>query len=230
MLDKKIKLSASMSCADFRNLEKEINLLVRAKIDVLHFDICDGYFAPTFLFSPIIIKALRSVTEIRFDAHLYCEYPSRYIKELACSGVDTLIVHTESKENYKNVIKKIIDLGLKAGMAILPNTTVSMDIVDILPNVSLVITNTVGPAYSGQIFNPKGLINMQKINEVIRNGKYKNIEIGADGGVNMGNIEEIIASGANLLVLGSTGIFFNDKDYIKKVNSIKSKIKDILNK
>lgn len=229
MSSKKIKIAASMACADFKNLEDEIKALEDAEIDLLHFDICDGYFAPTFLFSPVILKSLRPLTKIRFDVHMYCKHPSRYIDELACSGADLVVIHIEIEEDYKEVIKKILDLGLKAGIAILPGSKIPGDISDILTDISLIVTNTVGPAYAGQKFNNAGLVNMKEFDEIIK-CTGRDLDIAADGGVNEKSIKAIVNSGANIFILGSTSLFFGSKDYSKKVKLFKNIVNNILDK
>jgi ribulose-phosphate 3-epimerase len=231
MINKKIHFSASLACADFKNLGMEITELEKAGIDFFHFDICDGHFAPTFLLSPIIMSSLRSLTNLRFDAHLYCNYPSRYIDELSLSGADMIIVHIESNEDYRVVVNKIRSKGLKAGLAILPDTEIPGDIVEIFPFISLFIANTVGPAYAGQPFNPNGLDNLKKISEIISNkstgsGDFA-METGVDGGVNLDSVNGILNSGANHLVLGSTGIFKKDKDYGKELKLLSDRINAI---
>ena len=209
-----------MACADFRCLANTIEVLEKADVEVLHFDFCDGHFAPTFLFSPIILKSLRPITSLRFDAHMYCQYPSRYIDELESSGVDIIIVQVEAKEDYRKAIQKICNKGLKAGVGILPESSVPSNITDVLPKVSLIVPNTVAPAYYGQPFNRKGLANMKMISSLIRKYKY-DIEIGADGGVGAKTLKDLLESGANLLICGTTSIFGPDKNLNEEIEKIR---------
>jgi len=215
---KRIMMAASMSCADLSNLGKAVKVLEAAKVDALHFDFCDGHFTPTFLFSCPILASIRSLTTLRFDVHLYCEYPSRYLDELVSCGADVVIVQVESKENYQDVIKKIRKKGMKAGVGILPETSIPENIKEVLPEVSLIIANTVGPAYSGQPFDRRGLRNMREVSEIIAKSGYK-VNIGADGGVRNETLDVLLDAGANFFVCGSKSIFRDGLTFRKEVES-----------
>ena len=206
MLKKRIRIAASMACADFSNLGKTVKALELAKVDALHFDFCDGHFVPTFLFSCPVLRSIRSLTTLRFDAHLYCEYPSRYLDELLSCGTDLIVIQVESKEDYQDVIRRVRKRGMKAGVGILPETTVPKDIEEIFPDVSLIIANTVGPAYTGQPFDRCGLENMKRLNEILMTGGYE-VDIGADGGVSVGTLDVLLGAGANFFVCGTKSIF-----------------------
>lgn len=223
-MGKDILIAASMACANFKNLEKTIELLEMAKVDILHFDICDGSFAPTFLLSPIILKSLRPLTNLRFDVHLYCEYPAKYLDEFIECGADLIVVHVESKDDYQICIKKIKEKGIKAGIGILPNSKIPENLFNVLDDISLIIANTVGPAFQGQPFNVKGLRNIQQLNDIKLLKKLK-FDIGADGGVNFTTINELIRAGANLLMCGSSSIFVNEYDIISNVSKLKNQIR-----
>ncbi|MBN2073488.1 MAG: ribulose-phosphate 3-epimerase [Actinobacteria bacterium] len=223
----RIKIAASMSCADFKNLGDEIRALEYAGIDILHFDVCDGYFAPTFLFSPMILKSLRQLTGIMFDVHMYCKYPSRYIDEFARSGADLFTVHIEMEEDCRDVLKKVRDSGMKAGIAVLPASLIAEDIGEVLTDVSMAVANTVGPAYPGQEFNIKGLENMRILRRIATQ-MGTGLDIAADGGVNETNLEKIVESGANVFIMGSTGLFLGDKDYTGRIKSFRRRVDSII--
>lgn len=223
MRKRHVRIAASMACADFANLGQVVRDLELAKVDVLHFDFCDGHFAPTFLFCCPILRTLRPLTALRFDAHLYCEYPSRYLEELYDCGANLVIVQVESKENYRDVIKKILRKGMKAGVGILPGSCIPVDIEEILPEVSLIIMNTVGPAYSGQPFDARGLRNMKNLQKIIVTGRYETA-IGADGGVTINRIGSFISAGVSLLVCGSKSIFCDDVKLVEAVKSLRNEI------
>ena len=223
MRKRHVRIAASMACADFVNLGQVVRNLELAKVDILHFDFCDGHFAPTFLFSCPILRALRPLTTSRFDAHLYCDYPSRYLEELYDCGTNLVIVQVESKENYRDVIKKILRKGMKAGVGILPGSYIPVNIEGILPEVSLIIINTVGPAYSGQPFDARGLRNMKNLQKIIAAERYETA-IGADGGVTINRIGSFLSAGANLLVCGSKSIFSDNVNLMEAVKIVRNEI------
>ena len=227
-MDKKILFSASMICADFKNLAKVVKALEKEGLDTLHFDFCDGHFAPTLLFSPIVLKSIRSITNLRFDAHMYCEYPSRYLDELSNAGTDLIIVQVESKEDYREVISKVIKKGMKAGIGILPGSEIPENISDVFPEISLIVANTVGPAYFGQTFDDRGLEHMKEIKKLVLENNY-DIEIGADGGVGIQSFERLFKSGANLLICGTTSIFGDGKNPPRELKKLKSYINKYIN-
>lgn len=102
-----IRLSASVSCADPLEYRESIRQLDEAGLDAYHFDICDGHFAPTFLLNPGLMRSLRKITSRRFDVHLYCTHPSRFLDELAQSGADIVVIHIEAEEDFRDVIRQI---------------------------------------------------------------------------------------------------------------------------
>ena len=145
-----------MACANPICISQDFEQLERSVVDTYHFDLCDGVFAPTFVLSPALIKALRPLSKKRFDVHLYCHYPSKYLEELKESGADVVVVQLESQgEDYLEAIQRVRDMGFTAGLGILPTSQVPEDIGIALEMVSLVVVNLVGPAYAGQPFKPE---------------------------------------------------------------------------
>jgi ribulose-phosphate 3-epimerase len=196
-----------MACADFANLGGVIRTLENVEaLGALHFDFCDGHFAPTFLFSPMILRSLRPLTRLRFDAHMYCQYPSRYLDELAECGANCVIVQVECSEDYKDVVGRVGQKGMDPGIGILPWTEISPDIEEIAPAASIIVANTVGPAYAGQRFDPRGLHNIRKLRNMSVSRGWT-IDIAADGGVNIDTIDSLLHAGANFFVLGSSSVF-----------------------
>lgn len=201
-----IKLSASVSCANPLYYPDSIHQLDEAGLDTYHFDMCDGHFAPTFLLWPGLMRHLRPLTSRRFDVHLYCSHPSRYLDELAACGADLIAVHVEADENYVQVVREISRRGLKAGVAILPGSHVPPNIIEVLPDVTMVIGNTVGPAYAGQPFDRRGLKNLIQLSRLLaENGLTA--EVAADGSVSLEHLEELIGAGCTHLVCGTSSIF-----------------------
>ena len=204
-------VSASLACADPINIKNDFEKLEKAPIDIYHIDLCDGVFAPTFLLNIAVVKALRPLTTRRLDVHIYGHHPSKVLGEIKKSGADVVIVHVEAQgEDYSHTVHTIRDLGMLAGIAILPTTIIPPNIKEVLPYVSVVVANTVGPAYAGQPFNTAGLQNMKQIHDIaIEMGL--SLEMIADGSVSKERIPAFLEAGANHFVLGTSALFFDGK-------------------
>lgn len=205
-MDDGLWLSASVACMDPLLYEVTTRRLEEAGIDGFHFDVCDGHFAPTIMLSAALLKAIRPLTRRRFDVHLYCTHPSRYLEEFTAAGADLFIVHLECHEDLQELVRRIRALGKEAGLGLLPSSGPTPDFAQAAAGVRLVMANTVGPAYSGQPFDPRGLSNAARMRDLLgRQGKVP--EIGLDGAVSTANLPALLGTGASHLVLGTSSIF-----------------------
>jgi pentose-5-phosphate-3-epimerase len=157
-----------------------------------------------------VIKALRRLTKRRLDVHIYGHHPSKYLDELKRSGTDVVIVHVETEgEDYIKTIQEIRRMGMKAGVAILPTSQVPENISQVLPLISVVVANTVGPAYAGQTFNVAGVQNMKKIHD-ISHDLGLTLEFAADGSVSSERLPLFLEAGANHFILGTSSLFLGN--------------------
>ena len=214
-------IAASMSCANPINILEDFEKLEASVVDTYHFDLCDGLFAPTFLLNASVIKALRPLSNKRFDVHLYCHYPSRYLAELRDSGADVVVVQVEAEgENYLDAIQNIRQAGMQAGVGILPTSATPKTMDEALSLVSQIVVNTVGPAFAGQPFNPNGLKNMRDISQKVEYLGLE-IEIAADGGVSEMRLAEFIQAGCNHYICGTSSIFKADQELVESAEAFK---------
>jgi ribulose-phosphate 3-epimerase len=221
-------IAASMSCANPIHIQQDFERLEQSVVSAYHFDLCDGLFAPTFLLNPAVIGALRPLSRKRFDVHLYCHYPSRYLEELKKSGADIVVVHVEAEgENYLDVIRQIRGLGMQAGVGILPTSILPDNIDEALELVSLVVANTVGPAYAGQPFNPDGLRNSKNIREKL-NARGMQIEVAADGSVAAPRLPAFLQAGYNHFICGTSSIFKPGLDLVDGAEQFKQALDQAL--
>jgi len=205
----KYLLSASLACANPIDIHGDVNQLEQSSIDAYHLDFCDGVFAHTFLLNSAMVKALRSHTKKRLDVHIYGHHPSYYLEELKSSDADVVIVQVEMQgDDYTGVIDQIARMGMTPGVGILPTTSVPENFEKILEKVSVVVTNTVGPAFAGQAFSPRGLDNMRAVSKIAKDLGVS-LEIVADGGVSKDTLPILIENGANHFVLGTSTLFHN---------------------
>lgn len=195
------KLAPSLLSADFYNLENQIKILEKNKIEYLHLDCMDGTFVPNISFGPLVIKKLRSKTDMIFDTHLMIENPERYIEDFHNSGSDIITIHFEATKHPHRVIQKIKALGKKAGIALNPATPVSSleclgDLVD------LILIMSVNPGFGGQSFIEFSKKKVVQAREFIKSTN-RDILLEIDGGIKRSNVKEIIDLGVDLIVSGS---------------------------
>lgn len=165
----------------------------------------------------------------RFDVHLYCHYPSKYLQELKQSGADVICVHVETKgEYYLDTIHQILKSGMKAGLGVLPTSQIPDDIQKALKLVSQVVLNTVGPAYSGQPFNNKGLENMRMIKQILIN-LDREVEIAGDGSISEKYLPELVDAGCNHFICGTSSIFRSDSNIKDNAAQFKKALEKVLN-
>lgn len=221
-----LTLSASVTCMNPLTYGTTIPALDAAGLSAYHLDMCDGRFAPTFLLYPGLLPHLRSVTTRRLDVHLYCLRPSLYVDELARCGADTIVIHHEIEEDPAAVLQQIRSLGVAAGLAFLPTTTVADSVGALFPGLRMVVANSVGPAYAGQVFDPRGLDNMRRVRELAASAGCA-VEIVADGSVRADRLPSFFAAGCDHLVLGTASVFSPNTDWIANFAAFRRVAEDV---
>ena len=197
-----IKLSPSLLAADFNQLGNEIKKIYDAGAEMIHLDVMDGIFVPNTSFGVPVLESLRKNTSIIFDTHLMIVDPIRYIDDFARVGSDIITFHYESCFDPMAVIRKIKSFGKKAGMSIKPGT--KPEVLDrFLPELDLVLIMSVEPGFGGQKFMPMALEKLRYCREKI-NECGRDIMLEVDGGITLENFKEVVASGADVLVAGSS--------------------------
>ncbi|MFC1570324.1 ribulose-phosphate 3-epimerase [Candidatus Omnitrophota bacterium] len=212
MNENKILVAPSILSADFSRLGDEVKAIEKAGADWVHVDVMDGNFVPNITIGPLVVKAIRSVTDLFFDVHLMIDDPKRYIDQFADAGSDMITFHIEACDSPLDTIKKIKDKGKKVGVSIKPGTEVSA-LDDILSEVDMVLVMTVEPGFGGQDF-------MEDMIEKIKTLKEKfSGYIQVDGGLAKDTAPKVIEAGANVLVAGSA--VFRQDDYAKAISEIR---------
>jgi ribulose-phosphate 3-epimerase len=195
-------VAPSLLSANFLNLEADCKMLNESQADWFHLDVMDGHFVPNITFGPMIVEFVRKATKKVCDVHLMIEEPGRYAEQFKNAGADILSVHIEACPHLHRNIQQIKSLGMKAGVAINPHTSVE-SLKDVLADIDLVCLMAVNPGFGGQKFIPQTLEKIKALRRMIDERGLK-VHIEIDGGVTLENAPSIIAAGADVLVAGNT--------------------------
>ena len=213
----KVKIAPSILSADFSRLGEEIKAVQEAGADIIHIDVMDGRFVPNITIGPLVVSAIRSLTDLPFDCHLMIKEPERYVEAFAKAGADYITVHVEASIHLHRTIQQIKSLGCRAGAVLNPSTPLS-SLDYILEDLDMVLLMSVNPGFGGQGFIPSCLRKIKELRQMI-DERGLNVEIEVDGGVNSETISEVVKAGANILVAGSA--VFGKKDYKRAIKELR---------
>ena len=186
--------------------------------DWFHIDVMDGVFVPNISFGMPVISAMKKHTKKIMDVHLMIVDPDRYIKDFKNSGADVLTVHYEACNHLHRTVQAIKGEGMKAGVSLNPHTPVQV-LEDIIADLDLVLIMSVNPGFGGQSFIENTYKKIAELRQLIeKSGSNALIEV--DGGVNSKNAEQLVASGANVLVAGS--FVFKSPDPLSTIKDLKN--------
>ena len=194
-------IAPSILAADFANLQQDVELVNNSQADWFHIDIMDGVFVPNISFGMPVLKAIAKHAKKTLDVHLMIVEPERYVKTFAELGSDILTVHFEACKDLAPTIRAIKAEGMKAGVAINPDSSVSV-LEPFIAEIDLVCVMSVHPGFGGQSFIEGTYEKIQQLKALIhKKGAATKIEV--DGGVTAANAKKLNNLGADVLVAGS---------------------------
>jgi len=219
MSSKKL-IAPSILSADFSKLGEEIQTVEKAGADIIHVDVMDGHFVPNITIGPLIVEAVKRVTDLPIDVHLMIENPDQLIESFAKAGASHISVHVEEGYHLDRTINLIKSFGAKAGVALNPATPIE-NVYPVLDSVDYILIMTVNPGFGGQKFIPYCRDKIKALRtEIDKRGLDVLIEI--DGGIKTDNIGEMSELGTNMFVAGSA--IFGSDDYEKTIKEMKSRV------
>jgi ribulose-phosphate 3-epimerase len=214
-----LKIAPSILSADFAHLAQEVGSVDQQGADWIHVDVMDGQFVPNITIGPLVVKALKTITQKPLDVHLMIVQPERFIEDFAKAGADVITVHAEACTHLHGTLQQIRKLGVKAGVSLNPHTP--SEVLDyVLQDLDLVLVMSVNPGFGGQKFIPESIDKLRKVEaKLIERGLRACVDIEVDGGVNAKTAADVAAAGANVLVAGSA--VFKADDYGQAMRGIR---------
>ena len=214
-------IAPSILSADFARLGEEVNDILDAGADVIHFDVMDNHYVPNLTIGPLVCEALRNFgIKATIDVHLMVKPVDRIIPDFAKAGADIISIHPEATEHLDRTLSLIHEHGCQAGVALNPATSLT-HLEHVIEKVDLILLMSVNPGFGGQAFIPSTLEKVAQVRDMI-NESGRDIRLSVDGGINVDNIATVAASGADMFVAGSA--IFGAEDYTMVIEQMREQL------
>src|SRR5262245_23988697 len=214
-------IAPSILSADFARLGEEVDAVIAAGADLIHFDVMDNHYVPNLTIGPMVCEALRKYgVKTPIDVHLMVKPVDRIIPDFAAAGATWISFHPEATEHVDRTIELIREHGCKPGLVFNPATPLNW-LDHVIEKLDLILIMSVNPGFGGQKFIPSALAKVQRVRELIR-ASGRDIRLEVDGGVKADNIAEIARAGADTFVAGSA--IFGAGDYVATIRAMRERL------
>lgn len=212
-------IAPSILSADFARLGDEVNAVLDAGADVIHFDVMDNHYVPNLTMGPMVCEALRKhKVTAPIDVHLMATPVDQLILDFAKAGASYISFHPEATRHVDRSLQLVRDQGCKSGLVFNPGTPIHC-LEYLLDKIDVVLLMSVNPGFGGQKFIPSTLRKLEKVRKLIDGSGYP-VRLEVDGGVGVNNIREIADAGADMFVAGSA--IFNSRDYAATIAAMRA--------
>ena len=219
------KIAPSILAADFARLGEEVEIVLAAGADIVHFDVMDNHYVPNLTIGPMVCKALRDYgITAPIDVHLMVSPVDRIIGDFAEAGASYITFHPEASEHVDRSLQLIKDAGCKAGLVFNPATPLDAASY-VMDKIDMLLLMSVNPGFGGQSFIPTTLSKLAEARELIDSVAH-DIRLEVDGGISAKNIAEIAAAGADTFVAGSA--IFNQPDYRVVIEQMRAELASLV--